>query len=245
MENNPLEQYSECALRDTISRLKGLQNAIGAGESNSDLGTAIQALDYFRGLAAEREQEDLIKNGVKRLFPKGIVLEHPHRFIRHILENHDTSTLHIITTADRRNSRIWEELFEAGGYTGDITVTSWHSVENLSDVTGAFFVFDGDYVCGSGKWAGECSKIAKKNDWVAIADYIGRDWSNLSCLFTAAGFFKNRAEYLKNHIVFDEYCRFPKVKSIRDLDRLIAMLESITLRDFEHSVPHIAESDPA
>ena len=245
MENNPLAEYSECTIRNAVSRLKGLQNVVGAGELNGDLGMAIQALDYFRGLAAEMEQETLIKNGVKRLFPTNTVVEHPYEFVRYVLENFAGKTLYIVTSADRRNRRLWENLFDVAEYAGDIVVTSWHSIENLLDVTGAFFVFDGDYVCGNSKWAVDFAKIAKKNDWVAIADYIGRDWINLSCLFTAAGFFKNRAEYIKKHIVFDESCPFPKVKAVKDLERLVHMLESIVLRDFANPLPCLTESDPA
>ena len=244
MENNPLAEHSECAIRNAVLRLKGLQDAVGAGELNGDLGMAIQALDYFRGLAAEREREDLIKNGVKRLFTGPCDGDHMQATVRYVLKNRTVDKVHIVTSANRKDRGVWEEIFNTEGYHSSIVTTSWNRIEDILDVSGAFFIFDGNYVYGRNTWAKYFLRIAKQNDWIAVTEYK-EHWLDYTYPFVASGFFRNRAEYLRKHIVFDEHCRFPKVKGVNDVCRLVEMLDSILVRDLARPLPYITESDPA
>mgnify|MGYP003292472072 CR=1 FL=1 len=81
--------------------------------------------------------------------------------------------LYIITTAAKRDKREWEHELtpfrlspnpKLNYYSNQVLVNSWNNIKKYADVTGAFFVFDEDKVCGSGAWVKAFLKIAKNND---------------------------------------------------------------------------------
>ena len=81
--------------------------------------------------------------------------------------------LYIITTAQKRNSLEWDGDMapflltthpEVAYYNHKVVVDSWNNIGKYSDVTGAFFLFDEQRVCGYGAWTKTFLKIVKKRN---------------------------------------------------------------------------------
>lgn len=75
MKNNPMEQYSEYRLQDTINNLEYFRNSIGWGQLSDDLGVAIECLEYMRDLI-KREDTEEEKKFKKTAIPHWIIKDH-------------------------------------------------------------------------------------------------------------------------------------------------------------------------
>lgn len=147
--------------------------------------------------------------------------------------------LYIITTAMKRDKKEWEgelipfEMYpkpELNRYDNKIVIDSWNNIKKYVDVKNAFFVLDEQKVCGSGQWVKSFLKIAKNNDWILLSATVGDTWLDYVPLFIANGFYKNRTEFIREHVEYDPYCKqFPKVKGFRNTGRLIRLRNKILI----------------
>ena len=141
--------------------------------------------------------------------------------------------LYIITTARKRDTLEWEgELAtflmssdpEKNQFYGNtIVINSWNNIGKYSNVTGAFFIFDEQRVVGSGAWVKAFLKIAKFNDWILLSATPGDKYEDYIPVFIANGFYRNKTEFTREHMVYSHVTKYPKVDhylNTRKLDRL-------------------------
>lgn len=132
-----------------------------------------------------------------------------------------TKELYIITTARKRDTHEWEEecsIFSMEDV--EVHVDSWNNIKKYETVTNAFFIFDEQRVVGSGSWVKTYLKIAKNNYWILLSATPGDTWMDYIPVFIANGFYKNRSEFIRRHVVFRRFAKYPKVERYLETDRL-------------------------
>ena len=158
--------------------------------------------------------------------------------------------LYIITTARKRDTNEWERELNVYLMTSDpkkktaygnkVIVDSWNNIMKYTEIKDSFFIFDEDRVTGNGKWVTTFLILAKKNDWIILSATPGDKWEDYIPVFLANGFYKNKTEFRREHLVYSMYTKYPKVERYINEGRLIRLRNSILVdMDFErHTVPH-------
>lgn len=159
--------------------------------------------------------------------------------------------LYIITTAMKRDSCEWDS--EISNYRmstnselntlypgQSIVVDSWNNIKKYADITGAFFIFDEDRVCGSGAWVKVFLKIAKHNHWIILSATPGDTWSDYIPVFIANGFYKNKTEFIREHVVYSRFTKYPQIDRYLNTGRLVRLRDSILvdIKLERSTVPH-------
>ena len=129
------------------------------------------------------------------------------------LSKADANKIVVITTARKRDSLEWEGEFAAlGANCDEVTIESWNNVSKFADYHDHVFIFDEQRVVGSGAWVKSFLKISKHNPWILLSATPGDTWLDYVPLFIANGFYKNRTAFSEQHIVWDRFAKYPKVK---------------------------------
>ena len=138
--------------------------------------------------------------------------------------------LYIITTARKRDSLEWEKdampfylsKEKENSLNGTtMTVDSWNNIGKYRGIKNAFFIFDEQRVVGAGKWSKDFIAIAKQNRWVMLSATPGDTWSDYVSVFIANGFYRNKTEFNREHVVFSMFAKFPKIERYVNVQRLI------------------------
>lgn len=157
--------------------------------------------------------------------------------------------LYIITTARKRDELDWvKEMMpflmnpdpELNYYSNKIVIDSWNNITKYSDVHDAFFIFDEDRVTGNGVWVKTFLKITKENEWILLSATAGDTYMDYLPVFLANGFFRNKTEFLREHVVYARYAKFPKVDRYLNTQRLDHLKNRLLIdMDFKrHTIPH-------
>ena len=159
--------------------------------------------------------------------------------------------LYIITTAMKRNSLEWEgELTyfrlskdpELNYYTNKVVIDSWNNIQKYKNVNGAFFIFDEDRVTGKGKWVKAFLNIARKNKWIILSATPGDTWEQYIPVFVANGFYKNKTEFSREHIIYSRFTKYPKIDQYIGTGKLIRLRNQILI-DMDFSRKTIAHHE--
>ena len=144
--------------------------------------------------------------------------------------------LYIITTARKRDTLEWEgELApfllstnnEVSLYSNKVVIDSWNNIGKYIDVKDSFFIFDEQRVVGRGAWVKAFLKIVKHNEWILLSATPGDTWMDYIPVFIANGFYKNRTEFLRRHVVFNRFAKYPKVDHYVECGRLTKLKKDI------------------
>lgn len=162
--------------------------------------------------------------------------------------------LYILTTAKKRNDKEWEEelvpflLYPdpkthiTQRYGNKVVIDSWQNIKKYTDIVGAQFIFDENKISGKGVWAKSFLKITKNNEWIILSATNGDKWEDYETVFLAHRFFRNRTDFRDNHLIYNQYSKFPDVIGYRNETRLCRLRDRLIVdMDFERRTTQIHE----
>ena len=151
--------------------------------------------------------------------------------------------LYIITTARKRDTLEWDHECARFGLSSErdksqngvkVTIDSWNNIAKYVGVKECCFLFDEQRVVGYGAWVKSFLKITKDNQWLLLSATPGDTWSDYIPVFIANGFYKNKTEFCRRHVIYNRFARYPQVSRYveeKHLNRLRASI--LVTMDFQ------------
>ena len=149
--------------------------------------------------------------------------------------------LYIITTATKRDKKEWPlECAIFGLEEGQgLAIDSWNNIKKYEKVKGAFFIFDEQRVVGKGAWVKAFLNIAKHNRWILLSATPGDNFMDYCPVFIANGFYKNRSDFLRQHVIPKPYVKYWAVDRYINTKKLYSLREKVLVpMDFERGVEY-------
>lgn len=146
--------------------------------------------------------------------------------------------IYIITTAMKRDKKEWDaecaryllSTEPAKCYHGvKVVIDSWNNIKKYEGVSGAFFLFDEQRVVGNGAWVKAFLKIAKANQWILLSGTPGDSYMDYIPVFIANGFYRNRTEFIRNHVIYKRYLKYPAVERFVGTKKLAYLREKVLI----------------
>lgn len=162
--------------------------------------------------------------------------------------NDPPKDLYIITTARKRDQKEWDvELSpfllssyeDINLYCNNVIIDSWNNIGKYKNVEKSFFIFDEQRVVGNGEWVKSFIKIAKNNEWILLSATPGDTWQDYIPVFLANGFYKNRKQFVDEHVVYSRFSKYPKIDKYLNTGKLIRLRNNILVdMDFDRPTIH-------
>lgn len=143
-------------------------------------------------------------------------------------ENFSDVKLYVITTAKKRDTGDWEEDAERAGVTIEV-VDSWNNIQNYISLENSFFIFDEQRVVGYSAWGKAFIRIARKNKWILLTATPGDTWMDYMTVFIANGFYNNKTDFIDQHVEFDQWVKYPKIKKYHNEGKLMKIRQHILI----------------
>ena len=138
-----------------------------------------------------------------------------------------TKDLYIITTARKRDTKEWEDEVEPFDLKRKVTIDSWNNIGKYKDIAGAFFIFDEQRVVGYGAWVKSFLKITRVNEWILLSATPGDTWQDYIPVFIANGFYRNKTEFAREHIIYSRFSKYPKIDRYVNEGKLLRLRRQI------------------
>lgn len=142
--------------------------------------------------------------------------------------------LYIITTARKRDTFEWELecapfLMSKDPELGQnkLAIDSWNNIGKYTKVKDSFFIFDEQRVVGKGAWVKSFLEITKHNRWILLSATPGDTWTDYIPVFIANGFYRNRTDFERQHIVWSRFAKYPKVDRYLNVGKLVRQRKAI------------------
>lgn len=161
----------------------------------------------------------------------------------------DPKDLYIITTARKRDTREWlsdmapfllTDIEKDKIYEHKVVIDSWNNIGKYIDIKDAFFIFDEQRVVGYGAWTKSFLEITAKNEWILLSATPGDTWSDYMPVFIANGFYRNKTDFVDQHVIYDRFAKYPKIARYLNSGRLLRLKARVMVyMDFERdTIPH-------
>ena len=134
--------------------------------------------------------------------------------------------VYVITTPKKRDSGDWESEAVIVPFALN-DVNSWNNIKKYEKIKDSIFIFDETKITGYGAWAYSFLKIAKQNKWILLSATPGDSFIEYTSLFVANGFYKNKTEFEREHVVWSRFTKYPKVDRYLNVSKLIRLRDSI------------------
>lgn len=141
-------------------------------------------------------------------------------------KNYRTLKLYVITTAKKRDTHDWEYEAKLAGVK-DITVDSWNNIKKYNHICGCYFIFDEQKISTYGTWSKSFIKIAHNNNWILLSATPGDTWMDYCSIFIANGYYRNKTDFCNQHVEYDRFAKYPKIKCYHNTSKLLYIRKSV------------------